>query len=58
MYKHYCVKCLENHYLKCIWNIPFKDRFLGNDNVKYCPEYNLIMEKMKKSMIRGKNKKS
>jgi len=54
MYKHECVECLEHHYLKCIWNIGFFDRFLGNDKVKYCPEYNLIKQK---SNNRGKNKK-
>ena len=43
MYKHDCVKCLIEHNLKCIWNIPFKDRFLGNEKVYYCPEYVKIM---------------
>ena len=53
MYKHICVKCLEEHNLKCIWNIRFKDRFLGNDNVIYCLEYNLIIQRI---MKKGKNK--
>jgi uncharacterized protein (DUF1919 family) len=39
MYKHNCVKCLVKHNLKCMWNIRFIDRFLGNDGVKFCPEY-------------------
>jgi hypothetical protein len=52
MYKHECVKCLTNHYLKCVWNIGFWDRFFGNDKVRYCPEYNLIVQG-----VRGKNKK-
>ena len=55
MYKHDCVKCLTSHNLKCIWNIGFFSRFLGNDNVLYCPEYNLIMQN--KNKVRGKNKK-
>lgn len=49
MYKHDCIVCLETHNLKCIWNISFMDRFLGNDNVKFCPEYIKIMKKIKGS---------
>jgi len=49
MYKHDCIVCLETHNLKCIWNIRFVDRFLGNDNVKLCPEYIKIMKKIKGS---------
>jgi len=51
MYKDDCVECLKIHHLKCMWNIPFKDRFLGNDNVKFCPEYIKITSKDEK----GKN---
>ena len=48
MYKHICVQCLEEHNLKCICNIGFIDRLLGNINVKYCPEYVKIIRKGKK----------
>ena len=44
MYKHLCVDCLVKHHFKCIWNIGFLDRFFGTDTVKYCPEYNLIIQ--------------
>ena len=43
MYKHECVMCLKNNYGICKFNIGFWDRFLGNDNVKFCPEYLKIM---------------
>lgn len=49
MYKHICVKCLEEHNLKCIWNIGFIDRLLGNINVKYCSEYIKIMKKVEEN---------
>jgi hypothetical protein len=48
MYKHNCVQCLVVHNLKCIWFIGFFDRFLGNDKVKFCPEYVKIMDKVSK----------
>jgi hypothetical protein len=47
MYKHECVKCLERHYLKCIWNISFIKRFFGTKEILYCPEYINIMNKKK-----------
>ena len=56
MYKHDCVQCLKSHNLKCIWNIGFFDRFLGNDNVKYCPEYNNILKYKKRYNKRVKRK--
>jgi hypothetical protein len=43
MYKHECVQCLKAHKLRCIYGISLLDRFLGNDNIKYCPEYLQIM---------------
>ena len=52
MYKHDCVNCLINHKLKCIWNIGFIDRFLCNDNVKYCPEYIKITKLNSKRLIK------
>lgn len=45
MYKHECVQCLQEHKLKCPFNIGFIDRFLGNDNVKFCPNYLKMVEK-------------
>jgi hypothetical protein len=54
MFKHNCVECLEKHYLKCMWNIGFFDRFFGTDKVKYCPEYVKIIEKIKKIKWRKK----
>ena len=44
MYKHECVQCLMSHCYKCIYNIGFFDRFLGNNNVKFCPEYLKIVK--------------
>lgn len=45
MYKHLCVECLQKNFLKCKWNISFIDRLLGNDKVKYCPEYMELIKK-------------
>ena len=48
MYKHICVQCLVSHNFRCVLNIGFKDRFLGNENIMYCMEYMKLTKKGKK----------
>jgi hypothetical protein len=48
MYKHECVNCLVEHKYKCIFNIGFWSRFIGNDEVKFCPEYLHIIKYQKR----------
>ena len=49
MFKHECIECLRENNLKCLLNIRFIDRFLGNDKVKYCVEYRLRIKNVRKS---------
>ncbi len=47
--------CLAKYNLRCIWNIRFIDRFLGNENILYCSEYAKIMNN-KKNNKKGSKK--